>query len=111
MRRLASTIGRPVTFGMTQSNASPDQYRELLAEAAAAAAEGALVVPQVAGRASGLLFGLDTTYHPFSGRPSFERARRAAGRGEAGPVAPTRGPGGHPGGVRCVAGRLAARAL
>jgi N-acyl-D-aspartate/D-glutamate deacylase len=56
---------------MTQSNTAPRMYREVLAEAAAAAAEGAMVVPQVAGRASGLLFGLDTTYHPFSGRPSY----------------------------------------
>ena len=71
MRRLAAEIGRPVTFGMTQSNVAPGQYRELLAEAAAAAAEGATVVPQVAGRASGLLFGLGTTYHPFANRPTF----------------------------------------
>jgi N-acyl-D-amino-acid deacylase len=71
MRRLAKAIGRPVTFGMTQSNSAPDLFREVLAEAAAAAAEGVTVVPQVAGRASGLLFGLETTYHPFMARPSY----------------------------------------
>ncbi|HEV8297809.1 MAG TPA: amidohydrolase family protein [Acidimicrobiales bacterium] len=71
MRRLAKSINRPVTFGMTQSNGAPRMYRDVLAEAAAAAAEGATVVPQVAGRASGLLFGLDTTYHPFQGRATY----------------------------------------
>ncbi|HEX7097237.1 MAG TPA: amidohydrolase family protein [Acidimicrobiales bacterium] len=71
MRKLAKAISRPVTFGMTQSNTAPRLYRQLLAEAEAAAAEGATLVPQVAGRASGLLFGLDTTYHPFAGRPTF----------------------------------------
>jgi N-acyl-D-amino-acid deacylase len=71
MRRLAKAIGRPVTFGMTQSNSAPDLYREVLAEAAAAAAEGVTVVPQIAGRASGLLFGLETTYHPFMARPTY----------------------------------------
>src|SRR5262249_34006541 len=39
--------------------------------ARAAAAAGDQVVPQVAGRASGLLFGLDTTYHPFQSRPTY----------------------------------------
>jgi N-acyl-D-amino-acid deacylase len=71
MCRLAKAIGRPVTFAMTQSNGAPDMYKHVLAEVAAAAKDGARIVPQVAGRASGLLFGLDTTYHPFSGRPTF----------------------------------------
>jgi N-acyl-D-amino-acid deacylase len=71
MGRLAKAIDRPVTFAMTQSNGAPRLYKEVLAAAAAAAADGATLVPQVAGRASGLLFGLDTTYHPFSGRPTY----------------------------------------
>jgi N-acyl-D-aspartate/D-glutamate deacylase len=71
MRRLSHTIHRPVTFGMTQSNTAPGLYKDILAEARAAAAAGDQVVPQVAGRASGLLFGLDTTYHPFQGRPTY----------------------------------------
>jgi N-acyl-D-aspartate/D-glutamate deacylase len=71
MGRLAKAIDRPVTFAMTQSNGAPRLYKEVLAAAEAAAAAGATLVPQVAGRASGLLFGLDTTYHPFSGRPTY----------------------------------------
>ncbi|MCF2527821.1 N-acyl-D-amino-acid deacylase family protein [Yinghuangia soli] len=72
MRRLAAAIGRPVAYGMTQSNASPDLYRELLAETQAAADAGAEVWMQVAGRATGLIFSLETTYHPLRGRPSFD---------------------------------------
>jgi N-acyl-D-aspartate/D-glutamate deacylase len=71
MGRLAKAIDRPVTFAMTQSNGAPALYKDVLAAAEAAAASGATLVPQVAGRASGLLFGLDTTYHPFSGRPTY----------------------------------------
>jgi N-acyl-D-amino-acid deacylase len=71
MGRLAKAIDRPVTFAMTQSNGAPALYKDVLAAAEVAAANGAKLVPQVAGRASGLLFGLDTTYHPFSGRPSY----------------------------------------
>ena len=87
MRRLSHAIGRPVTFGMTQSNTAPRLYQEILAEARAAAEAGDQVVPQVAGRASGLLFGLDTTYHPFQGRPTYAAPRRSAGRREAAPSA------------------------
>ena len=71
LRNVAAAIGRPVAFNLTQSNSAPDLYRELLARAADAAREGVRLAPQVAGRASGLLFGLDTTYHPFAGRPTF----------------------------------------
>ncbi|MGA4545741.1 N-acyl-D-amino-acid deacylase family protein [Uniformispora flossi] len=72
MRRLAGAIGRPVAYGMTQSNASPDLYRDLLAETQAAADAGAEVWMQVAGRATGLLFSLETTFHPLRGRPTFD---------------------------------------
>jgi N-acyl-D-amino-acid deacylase len=72
MHKLSKTIGRPVTFGMTQGNGDTTLYRRILDAAAAAAADGASVVAQVAGRASGLLFGMETTYHPFKGRPTWE---------------------------------------
>ncbi|WTW94061.1 amidohydrolase family protein [Streptomycetaceae bacterium NBC_01309] len=72
MRRLAAATGRPVAYGMTQSNASPALYRDLLAETQAAADAGAEVWMQVAGRATGLIFSLETTYHPLRGRPTFD---------------------------------------
>ena len=72
MHRLSKAIGRPVTFGMTQGNGDTMLYRRILEATSAAAADGASVVAQVAGRASGLLFGMDTTYHPFKGRPAWD---------------------------------------
>jgi N-acyl-D-amino-acid deacylase len=73
LRNVAAAIGRPVAFNLTQSNSAPELYRELLDRAADAARAGVRLAPQVAGRASGLLFGLDTTYHPFAGRPTYAK--------------------------------------
>ena len=72
MHKLSKAINRPVTFGMTQGNTDTMLYRRILEATAAAAADGATVIAQVAGRASGLLFGMDTTYHAFKGRPTWE---------------------------------------
>ena len=47
----------PVTFALLQVDAAPDLWRELMAESLAAAAEGAELWPQVAGRATGMLTG------------------------------------------------------
>ncbi len=71
MRRLSAEIERPVTFGMLQVDAAPDLWRELLDLSARAAEEGAQIYPQVAGRPFGLLVGLQTTFHPFDGYPSY----------------------------------------
>jgi N-acyl-D-amino-acid deacylase len=72
MQRLAKEIERPVTFGMNQTNGSPEEYHDLLDAAAIAAAAGDNLIPQVAGRATGLLFGLETTFHPFINRPTWQ---------------------------------------
>jgi N-acyl-D-aspartate/D-glutamate deacylase len=73
MRRLSAEIRRPVTFALLQVDAAPELWRELLALSEAAAAEGAQVYPQVAGRPFGMLVGHQTKIHPFAGRPSFEK--------------------------------------
>jgi N-acyl-D-aspartate/D-glutamate deacylase len=72
MRRLSAEIHRPVTFALLQVDAAPELWRELLALSEAAAAEGAQVFPQVAGRPFGMLVGHQTKIHPFGGRPSYE---------------------------------------
>ena len=73
MSRLAKEIERPVTFGMNQTNDNPREYLDMLAAASEAAAGGHALIPQVAGRATGLLFGLETTYHPFLARPTWQK--------------------------------------
>jgi N-acyl-D-aspartate/D-glutamate deacylase len=70
MRRLAAAIGRPVSFALTQNDHDPESWRRMLDLCAQAAAEGASVRPQVAGRPVSLLLGLQT-FHPFAYCPSF----------------------------------------
>ena len=71
MRRLAAATGRPVTFALLQVDAAPDLWRELCDASAAACAEGASLHPQVAGRPTGLLAGLDTTYGLLDSIPAY----------------------------------------
>ncbi len=68
--RLAAAIGRPVSFALTQNDADPTAWRRMLDRSADAAAGGAEVRPQVAGRPVSLLLGLQT-FHPFSYAPSW----------------------------------------
>jgi N-acyl-D-aspartate/D-glutamate deacylase len=71
MARLAADIGRPVTFALLQVDADPDLWRHLLEAASTAAAAGHRLVPQVAGRPTGLLSGLRTTHCLFDWIPTF----------------------------------------
>jgi N-acyl-D-amino-acid deacylase len=66
MRRLAARTGRPVTFALTQNNADPSAWRELLDLAADAPG----VRPQVHGRTVSILLGF-STFHPFNFTPSW----------------------------------------
>ncbi len=83
MRRLGAAIGRPVTFALTQNDHDPDSWRRMLELSGQAAADGASVRPQVAGRPVSLLLGLHT-FHPFAYCPAwseiglFPVAERAA---------------------------------
>jgi len=70
MRTLAARTGRPVVFAMTQNDHDPESWRRMLDLCAEAAAEGASVHPQVAGRPVNLLLGLET-FHVFSYCPSW----------------------------------------
>ncbi len=71
MEKLAATTGRPVTFACLQNDMDPDQWQRLLRLAETCNAHGARVVPQVSGRPTGLLLGLESTFHPFSTYPSY----------------------------------------
>ena len=70
MRRLAGVTGRPVIFAMTQNDVDPGSWRRMLDLCSEAAADGANVHPQVAGRPVNLLLGMQT-FHPFSYCPSW----------------------------------------
>ncbi|HEY1737935.1 MAG TPA: amidohydrolase family protein, partial [Acidimicrobiia bacterium] len=65
MRKLGGTIGRPVSFVLTQNDHDPTSWEQMLEECAAAARDGAQVRPQVHGRSVTLLIGL-ANFHPFA---------------------------------------------
>jgi N-acyl-D-aspartate/D-glutamate deacylase len=71
MKRLSKEIDRPVSFAMLQVDTAPDLWREQLELSKQAAAEGAKLVPQVAGRPFGMLMGLQSDFHAFSGMPTY----------------------------------------
>ena len=72
MRRLSATIGRPVSFALSQHNLAPDQWRDVLRLAQEANAEGADLRGQVGGRPLNLLIGFQT-FHPFVARPTYAK--------------------------------------
>jgi N-acyl-D-amino-acid deacylase len=85
MRTIARETGRPVTFNCLQDDLRPEHWRRLVELADEATAGGARIVPQVAGRPASVLFGWDSTAHPFlfhttwqsvAGLPRAERQAR-----------------------------------
>ena len=72
MRRLSAQIDQPVSFALLQVPAAPGLWRELMDMSLQAAADGARLYPQVAGRPFGLLVGWQTG-NPFVARPSYRR--------------------------------------
>ena len=71
MRELAEKHGLTVTYALTQADRHPDQWRELLELSSAPMTGPGRVMAQVAGRPAGLLFGLETSLHPFKMHPTF----------------------------------------
>jgi len=91
MRRLSAKIGRPVTFALIQVDAAPDLWRELMDASLAAADDGADIWPQVAGRATGLLSGYQTTYSMLDVVPAYQELK-ARGLEPEGLIAALRDP-------------------
>ncbi|MBX3250393.1 MAG: amidohydrolase family protein [Myxococcales bacterium] len=63
---------RPLSISTMQRDHSPDQWRWILEGATRANAEGLDVRCQVAARAIGVMLGLQATFHPFMGFPSYK---------------------------------------
>ncbi|MFT7583017.1 MAG: N-acyl-D-amino-acid deacylase [Myxococcota bacterium] len=78
MQALSLEIGRPVMFNLSQTDQAPELWRAGLAGLEAAAAAGAQVYAQVAGRAIGVVMSFHLTAHPFATRPSFMRLADAS---------------------------------
>ena len=68
----AASGGRPLSISTMQRDHSPDQWRWILDRAGKMVARGADVRCQVAPRAIGILLGLEATFHPFMGFPTYK---------------------------------------
>lgn len=73
MRALAG-VGATVTYALAQGGGSdPYAYRHALALAAQAQSEGLSIIPQVANRPTGMLFGFQSSLHPFITHPTYKQ--------------------------------------
>jgi N-acyl-D-aspartate/D-glutamate deacylase len=72
LEQMAVAAGRPLSISTMQRDHAPDQWRRILARADAAAARGLDVRCQVGARGIGVLLGLEATFHPFIGFPSYK---------------------------------------
>ena len=70
IRELA-TMGLTVTYSLAQSPRDPRAFADALDEASALTAAGSNVFPQVPSRPTGMLYGLQTSLHPFTACPSY----------------------------------------
>src|SRR5574338_236248 len=64
--------GRPLSISTMQRDHAPDQWRQIFARVDRAAARGLDMRCQVAARGIGVLLGLEATFHPFMGFPSYK---------------------------------------
>ena len=72
LRRIVEASGRPAVFTLTQRHARPEVWRDLLASAEKAIADGLPIRPVFGPRAVGVLLGLTGSQNPFSGCPSYK---------------------------------------
>ena len=70
---LARRSNGPVTYSLAQAPPDVEAYRDALGEADRLAGAGLDVVPQVADRPTGMLFGLQSSLHPFITHPTYRR--------------------------------------
>ena len=68
---VARLTGGTVTYALAQTPWNPTGYRDALADAEALAADGLQIVPQVSCRPTGMLFGLQSSLHPFITHPTY----------------------------------------
>jgi N-acyl-D-aspartate/D-glutamate deacylase len=71
MREFCRDTGRVITFALAQTPMQPEAWRETLARIDALAAEGLRIVPQVPCRPTGMLYGLQSSLHPFISHPTY----------------------------------------
>jgi len=71
MGRLARACGTRLTFSLVQTHTELERWRSILNRSGELRAEGVAIYPQVANRATGILFSLQSNNNPFSTRPTY----------------------------------------
>jgi len=69
---MAEAAGRPMSISTMQRDAEPGQWKRIFAGVEAATARGLDMRCQVAARGIGVLLGLEATFHPFMGFPTYK---------------------------------------
>ncbi|MBT9557862.1 MAG: amidohydrolase family protein [Myxococcales bacterium] len=64
--------GRPFSVSLIQRIKDTEEWRRILRRAEAASARGVPMRAQVASRGIGVILGLDATFHPFLGFPTYK---------------------------------------
>jgi N-acyl-D-aspartate/D-glutamate deacylase len=72
MIKLSTETGLPITFAMAQTDDNPESFRNVLERVRTYNANGAHLVPQIPGRPTGMLMGLQSSLHPFITHPSYK---------------------------------------
>ncbi len=72
LRKMAETAGRPMSISLLQRDQCNDQWRRILASVEQCQEDGLEMRVQVAARAIGIMLGLNATFHPFMGFPSYK---------------------------------------
>jgi N-acyl-D-aspartate/D-glutamate deacylase len=73
LERMAQSSGKPMSISLMQRDQSPNQWRWIIKRSEEANEKVIPIKLQVAGRAIGVLLGLETTFHPFMGFPSYKK--------------------------------------
>ena len=72
LESMARVSGLPLSISLLQRVGATDQWRQILRRIERANAAGLAVRAQVATRGIGVLLGLDATFHPFIGFPTYK---------------------------------------
>ena len=70
---LVERTGGTATYTLAQAGHAPRAYQDALAAAAEDAASGRRIIPQVSCRPTGMLFGLQSSLHPFFTHPTYRK--------------------------------------
>ncbi len=71
-RMTAASGGHTLSLSLLQRDHAPTQWQQIIARAEQANARGHRIRFQVAPRAIGVMLGLEATFHPFVGFPSYK---------------------------------------